>query len=271
MPVHSGGNLLTALAIGFGVIIAAGFECPVAKEPVRFIGDNANSVIFMWECSLSPNESVLSVSWLKDNTTIAKAVGNNFTAHGSYAGRVERNGTYGILLHNISQKDSGHYNISVILNYSLNENVPSCQSAYLPALPAEVWKYTDSKHQLHQIDGASSLCDQQGVSGLGIGLICGLVPVTIIGLVFASCFICRKRRSNVCRANMQNKHSTNEDMPNDDMQNEDMPNDDMQNEDMLNDDMQNEDMQNDDMQNADMLNDDMQNEDTSMSPVEMQD
>ncbi|KAL3884276.1 hypothetical protein ACJMK2_024426 [Sinanodonta woodiana] len=238
MPVHSGGNLLTALAIGFGGIIAAGFECPVAKDPIRFIGDNATSVIFMWDCYLSPNESVLSVSWVKDNTTIATAVANHFTPKGNYAGRVERNGAYGISLHDISQKDSGHYNILVLLNSSLHENsaiVNLCQSAYLPALPAEVWKYTDSKHQLHQIDGASSLCDQQGVSRLGIGLICGLVPVTIIGLVFASCFICHKRHNNMRRANMQNKG-----------------------------------MQNKHLQNTYMLNDDMQNEDTSMSPEELQ-
>ncbi|KAL3884278.1 hypothetical protein ACJMK2_024428 [Sinanodonta woodiana] len=262
MTVHSGGNLLTALAIGFGVIIVAGFECPVAKDPVSFIGDKANSVMLMWDCSLSPNESVLSVTWLKDNTTIATAVGDNFTALGSYAGRVERNGKYGISLHNISQKDSGHYNISVLLKFSLTENTANataCQSAYLPALPAEVWKYNDLKHQLHHIDGALSLCNQEGVSKRDIGLICGLVPLTLIGLVFASCFIFRKRRRNKRRANMQREL----------MQNQDMQNEDMHTEDMQNEDIQNEDKHNQDMQNLDMQKEDVQEEDTSMSPEEL--
>ncbi|KAL3884314.1 hypothetical protein ACJMK2_024461 [Sinanodonta woodiana] len=238
MTVHSVANLLITLAIGFGVIIVTGFECPVAKDPVRFIGDDANSAIFMWDCFLSPNESVLGVSWFKDNTSIAIARGSDFTPKGSYAGRVKRNGTYGISLHDISQKDSGHYNILVLLSSSLNENndvVAACQSAYLPELPAEIWKYNDFKHQLHQIDGASSLCDQQGISRLDIGLICGLVAVTIISLVFASYFICRKRLCNMRRANMQREC-----------------------------------MQNEDMQNQDMHKKDVQNEDTSMKPEELQ-
>ncbi|KAK3598491.1 hypothetical protein CHS0354_001028 [Potamilus streckersoni] len=201
MTVNRSGKFLSALAIGFCMVIAAGFECPVAKDPIIFIGGNMHSVIFMWDCSLLPNETVLGVIWIKENTTIAIAEDNRFTPQGSYAGRVERNGTFGILLHNISVKDSGHYNISVLLNYSLKESnapVTACQSAYLPALPEELWKYYGWKHQLSPTDEAMSFCGQEGLSKLEIGLICGLTLVAISAIVLVFLFY-RKRRNTMQR------------------------------------------------------------------------
>ncbi|KAL3869349.1 hypothetical protein ACJMK2_042042 [Sinanodonta woodiana] len=199
MTVKKRAIVLFVLAIGICIHLVEVLECPVAKEPIRFTGGMKHTVDFDWNCTLLPNESVNGVQWFKDSTPFANVNKNNFTFIDSYVGRVERFGTFGIRLHNITVNDSGHYHISVTLNDNLKNNPDadtSCQSVYLPALTEEfcgcqAWNYQQSLKE----EGSS------GSSKLEIGLMIVLGLVVIFGLGVLIWCIYHKRRNNNMRKN----------------------------------------------------------------------
>ncbi|KAK3596161.1 hypothetical protein CHS0354_001637 [Potamilus streckersoni] len=158
-----------------------GLDCYVPKEPFSFTGDIIQSVTLMWNCTLMSNESTPSVLWSKDDTCIAKVINGIFKPCENYIGRVEIFGTFGITLHNISRNDSGFYTIVTILHSTLREGL-RCQSIYLLVLMQH-----ETKNQPWE----------GGLNKLDIGLLCGLVTVTIIGFALGlSCFIRRRPDAN---------------------------------------------------------------------------
>ncbi|KAK3596159.1 hypothetical protein CHS0354_001636 [Potamilus streckersoni] len=140
-----------------------------------------------------PNESILSVMWLKDEICIAKVTNDTFTPCESYNGRVEVFDTFGMSLHNISRNDSGHYNVVILLKNSHHTFLP-CHPTYFPVLPEQRSEFREGKALQFAVGDNSSTCDQQGASKLEIGLICGVLPLTVITGISVIVWYFRRRK-----------------------------------------------------------------------------
>ncbi|KAL3884298.1 hypothetical protein ACJMK2_024446 [Sinanodonta woodiana] len=182
-------RLFLTLILTRSLYTIQGFECHVANESTGWTDDNINSFTLTWNCTLISNESKLSILWSKENMCVAKATQGNFTPCSAYEGRVEKFGTFGISLNSISRKDSGHYTI-VILDGNITE-CSQCQSIYMLVL-------MEQRHNLNAqpVDGR--------LSELNIGLICGLILLTVIGL--AQCLLCFVRGSGAGQTRNKNTY-----------------------------------------------------------------
>ncbi|KAL3884262.1 hypothetical protein ACJMK2_024413 [Sinanodonta woodiana] len=184
------------IALGCGPCIVQGFMCCTAKNPIIITGDTIPTVNFTWDCTLMSNESILSLVWLKDDICIGKVSFGTFTPCESYKGRVELFETCGISISNLSRKDSGHYNVVILLKGNHDQYEP-CQPIYLPVLPEHrpVFKErTALTFSQGEQSSESSNCEQHEPSKLEIGLICGILPLTVIfGLGGVVCYFRRKR------------------------------------------------------------------------------
>ncbi|KAL3884272.1 hypothetical protein ACJMK2_024422 [Sinanodonta woodiana] len=165
-----------------------GFECHVGIETASWTDDNTHSVNITWNCTLMYNESVISILWSKGDKCIAKTIQGVFTPCPTYVGRVEMFGTFGISVHNISRTDTGYYNIVILSQGNIQECL-RCPSIYLLVLMEQ-----HNKENAEPMDGS--------LSKLNIGLICGLILVTII--VLAQGLRCVYRRSGPAK----NRHET---------------------------------------------------------------
>ncbi|KAL3884318.1 hypothetical protein ACJMK2_024465 [Sinanodonta woodiana] len=180
------------LAVGCGPYGLQGFECHIARHPITITVDTMYLVKFTWDCTLMSNESILSIVWLKEDTCIAKFAYGTFQPCTSYKGRVEQYERYGISIKNTSRNDSGYYKAAILLEGNNDEYVP-CQRIYLPVLPDHRPVLQDANLPFASGE-QSSECEQHGPSNLVIGLICGILPLTVvIGLGGALWYFRRKR------------------------------------------------------------------------------
>ncbi|KAL3884266.1 hypothetical protein ACJMK2_024417 [Sinanodonta woodiana] len=183
------------LATGCGLYYVQGFQCHLAREPIIITGDTIPSVNFTWNCTLMSNESILSMVWLKEDICIAKVSYGTFTPCASYKGRVGLFERYGISINNISNKDSGHYSVVILLKDNHDQYEP-CLPIYLPVLP-EHRPVLNEATALPLLNGKQSLvCEQHGPSKLEIGLICAILPLTVVIGLGGVVWYCRRKKQN---------------------------------------------------------------------------
>ncbi|KAL3884261.1 hypothetical protein ACJMK2_024412 [Sinanodonta woodiana] len=195
-------KFVLVIASGCGLYYVQGFECHIARDPIIITGDTIHSVNFTWDCRLMKNESVLSLVWFKDDICIAKATNGLLTPCDSYKSRVEQFETYGISINNISRNDSGHYKVVILLVGNHHEYLP-CHPTYLPVLPEYRQLIKERTDLQFSKDEQSSECEQYGPSKLEIGLLCGILPLTVVIGLGGVVWYCRRKRRNA-------NHSENE-------------------------------------------------------------
>ncbi|KAL3884323.1 hypothetical protein ACJMK2_024470 [Sinanodonta woodiana] len=194
------------IALGCGPCIVQGFMCCTAKNPIIITGDTIPTVNFTWDCTLLLNESILSLVWLKDDICIGKVSYGTFTPCESYKGRVGLFETCGISISNLSTKDSGHYNVVILLKGNHDRYEP-CQPIYLPVLPVhrpEFKERTALTFSQGEQSPESSNCDHDGPSKLEIGLICGILPLTVVIGLGGVVWYCRRKRRNANHVENEN-------------------------------------------------------------------